>query len=83
MVVPMTVTVPVPILVRIIVVIVMAVVARIIPTVVYRIRVAIGRSHRYVKVAASLRFLGHEGDEPERQQNWEKIAFHEINVLAL
>ena len=43
MVVPMTVTVPVPILVRIIVVIVMAVVARIIPTVVYRIRVAIGR----------------------------------------
>ena len=64
----MTVTVPVPILVRIIVVIVMAVVARIIPTVVYRIRVAIGRSDRNAKVTVSLRFLGHENDEFKCQQ---------------
>jgi len=74
-VVPMTVVAPVPVAVRIIVAIV--------ATIVDGGSVAIGRSHRYAKVAASLRFLGHEGDEPKRQQNWEKIAFHEINVLAL
>jgi len=82
-VVPMTVVAPVPVAVRIIMVVVGAIVVGIVASIVDGVRVAIGRSHRYVKVAASLRFLGHEGDEPERQQNWEKIAFHEINVLAL
>jgi hypothetical protein len=46
--VPMTVMVPIPVLVRIIVVIVTAKVARIIATVVHRIRVVIGRSDRSV-----------------------------------
>ena len=68
-VVPMTVTVPISVVVRNIVVIVTAIVARIIATVVHRIRVAIGRSDRYPKVTVSLRFLGHESDEPKRQQN--------------
>ena len=65
-VVPMTVMAPIPVLVRGIVVIVMAIIARIIASVVYRIRFAIGRSDRYAKVTVSLRFLGHESDEPKR-----------------
>jgi hypothetical protein len=71
-VVPMTVVAPVPIPVSvrtIIVVVVAAIVVRIVATVVYRIRVAIGRPNRYAKVIVSLRFLGHESDEPKRQQN--------------
>ena len=65
-VVPMTVTVPIPVVVRNIVVIVTAIVARIIATIVHRIRAVIGRSDRYPKVTVSLRFLGHESDEPKR-----------------
>jgi len=78
-VVPMTVVAPVPVPIRTVIVIVGGIVA----TVVYRVRIAIGRSDRYAKVTASLRFLGHESDEPKRQQNWEKIFFHEINLLTL
>jgi hypothetical protein len=64
--VPMTVVAPVAVAVRIIVVIVMAIVVRIVAPVVYRIRLAISGSNRYIKVTASLRFLRHESDEPER-----------------
>lgn len=63
---PMTVVAPVAVAVRIIVVIVMAIVVRIVAPVVYRIRLAISGSNRYIKVTASLRFLRHESDEPER-----------------
>ena len=82
-VVPMTVVAPVPVPIRTVIVIVGGIVVRIVATVVYRVRIAIGRSDRYAKVTASLRFLGHESDEPKRQQNWEKIFFHEINLLTL
>jgi hypothetical protein len=70
-VVPMTMVapVPVPVPVRTIIVVVVAIVVRIVATVVYRIRVVIGRAHRYAKVTVSLGFLGHESDEPKRQQN--------------
>jgi hypothetical protein len=68
-VVPMTMVAPVPVPVRTIIVVVVAIVVRIVATVVYRIRVVIGRAHRYAKVTVSLRFLGHESDEPKRQQN--------------
>jgi hypothetical protein len=68
-VVPMTMVVPVPVPVRTIIVVVVAIVVRIVATVVYRIRVVIARAHRYAKVTVSLRFLGHESDEPKRQQN--------------
>src|SRR5262249_19699414 len=82
-VVPMTVVAPVPVPVRTIIVVVGAIVVRIVATVVHRIRVAIRRADRYAKVTVSLGFLGHESDEPKRQQNQEKIFFHEINLLIL
>jgi hypothetical protein len=76
--VPITVVVPVPVSVRAIIVVVVAIVVRIV-AVVHRIRIAIRRPDCYVKVTAGFRFLGYESYEPKRQQNWEKIFFHEIN----
>jgi hypothetical protein len=58
----MTVVAPVPVPVRTIIVVVVAIVVRIIATVVYRIRIAVGRADGYAKVTVSLRFLGHESD---------------------
>jgi uncharacterized membrane protein YqiK len=71
----MTMVAPAPVLTIIIVVVI---VVRIVATVVYRIRFAIGRPDGYVKVTVSLRFLGHESDEPKRDQNQKKISFHGI-----
>jgi hypothetical protein len=68
-VVPMTVVAPMPVPVRTIIVVIVAIVVRIVATVVYRIRVPIGWSDRYAKVAVSLRYLGRESDESKRKQN--------------
>ena len=70
-----------PVPVRTIIVVIVAIVVRIVATVVYRIQVPIGWSDRYAKVAVSLRYLGRESDESKRQQNQEKIFFHEIDLL--
>ena len=62
----MTVVTPVPVSVRIIVVIILAIIMRIIASIIHWIRGAISGSDRYTKVTVSLRFLRHEGHEPER-----------------
>ena len=77
-VVPMTVMAPAPVLVPTIIVVVV-IVLRIVATVVYRMRVAVGRPDGYVKVTVSLRFLGHESDEPKRDQNQEKEHGHRFH----
>ena len=61
----MTLVAPVAVSVWTIVVIVLAIVVRIVAPVLYRIRLAISGSDRYIKVSASLRFLRHESDEPK------------------